>query len=120
MQTTLDKALDLLAACQNAYNKAPSNLRRQWNQALFLRLDVHDENIEHADIAEPFATLTAPDTLQALNDHTPSSGAHRRTGGTRTTTAAHNGHGSNKDQTIGETGFEPATARPPARALQCR
>jgi site-specific DNA recombinase len=68
VQTTLDKALDLLANCQHAYTRAPGHLRRQWNQALFLQLHVHDDTIQHADIAEPFATLTTP-TLPAELDH---------------------------------------------------
>lgn len=69
VQTTLDKALDLLAGYQNAYAKAPGHLRRQWNHAFFLRLHVHDGNIQHADLAEPFATLTAPDFLKAIDAH---------------------------------------------------
>ncbi|MGH2879243.1 MAG: recombinase zinc beta ribbon domain-containing protein [Steroidobacteraceae bacterium] len=98
VQTTFDKALDLLAGCQTAYTKAPGHLRRQWNQALFLRLHVHDTNIEHADLAEPFATLTAPDLLDALDGDTPRSDSHRPARNTRTATAVLNGHGSNKGQ----------------------
>jgi hypothetical protein len=77
VQTTLDKALDLLANCQHAYSNAPGHLRRQWNQALFLRLHVHDDTIEHAGIAEPFATLTTP-TLPNELDHRAAS-ANTRT-----------------------------------------
>lgn len=50
-----------------AYRRAPGHLRRQWNQALFERLLVHDDRIEKAEVAEPFATLTDPDLPQKLD-----------------------------------------------------
>ena len=68
VQATLQKALDLLAACHDAYTNAPGHLRRQWNQALFLRLHVHDQDIQHAEIAEPFATLTTPSLPDELDN----------------------------------------------------
>jgi hypothetical protein len=40
--------------------QAEQETARKENQAVFLRLHVHDDTIEHADIAEPFATLTTP------------------------------------------------------------
>ena len=119
VQGTLDKALDLLAGCQDAYTNAPGHLRRQWNQALFLRLHVHDQDIQHAEIAEPFATLTTP-TLPDHLDHPEQEPRHTPPQDSQDHAAASNGHGSNKDQIVGETGFEPATARPPARGMGCR
>ena len=107
VQSTLDKALDLLADCQHAYTNAPAHLRRQWNQALFLRLHVHDQNIEHAEIAEPFATLTTPSLPDQLDSHEYDS---RQAAKANTTTAASNGHGSNRDQPVGAPGFEPGTS----------
>jgi site-specific DNA recombinase len=95
VQTTFDKALDLLANCQHAYKNAPGHLRRQWNQALFLRLHVHDDTIEHADIAEPFATLTTPTLPHELDHDAASKNTH---------TATSNGRGSNKDQIVGAPG----------------
>jgi site-specific DNA recombinase len=112
VQTTLDRALDLLATCQGAYIKAPGHLRRQWNQALFLRLLVHDDDIGQAEIAEPFATLAKPG-LAAELDRREQDPRHVKRNH-RDGAAALNGHGSNKSQIVGETGFEPATARPPA------
>jgi site-specific DNA recombinase len=109
VQTTLDKALDLLANCQHAYTSAPGHLRRQWNQALFLRLHVHDDTIEHADIAEPFATLTTPTLPDELDHHRHDSRQAAR--GTNTRTASSNGRGSNKNQIVGAAGFEPTTFR---------
>jgi site-specific DNA recombinase len=99
---TLAKALDLLADCQGAYLAAPGHLRRQWNQALFERLIVYDERIADTEVAEPFATLADPELPKRL------------VGEAVTGTGASSGGGSNEELLIGETGFEPATARPPA------
>lgn len=110
MQRTLDKALDLLAGCQHAYSKVPGHLRRQWNQALFLRLHVHDATIQHADIAEPFATLTTPTLPDELDHHGHNSRQAARS--THTATVASNGRGSNKNQIVGAAGFEPTVSAP--------
>jgi hypothetical protein len=93
VQTTLDKAPEPLANCQHAYSNAPGHLRRQWNQAPFLRLHVHDDTIKHADIAEPFATLTTPDLDQ-------------RAASANTRTVTSHGRGSNKNQIVGEIGSD--------------
>jgi site-specific DNA recombinase len=106
VQSTLDKALDLLANCQHAYTNAPAHLRRQWNQALFLRLHVHDQDIQHAEIAEPFATLTNP-TLATALDHHEQQPHKTRTRGGQNSAVAFNGGGSNKPQIVGANGFEP-------------
>jgi site-specific DNA recombinase len=98
IEDMLGKALDLLADCQNAYLAAPGHLRPQWNQALL----VYDDDIETAEVAEPFATLADPELPAQLD------------GEATTQTAASSGRGSNEGLLIGETGFEPATARPPA------
>ena len=95
VEDTLDKALDLLADCQRAYLAAPGHLRRQWNQALFERLIVHDADIEATEIAEPFATLADP----ALPERLSVKAAAR--------TAASSGGGSKEAALVGERGFEP-------------
>lgn len=105
VQSTLDKALDLLANCQHAYTRAPGHLRRQWNQALFLRLHVHNDTIQHADIAEPFATLTTPTLPDELDTHEPQAASMN------TPTVASNSRGSNKNQIIGGDGGRPNKAR---------
>ena len=99
---TLAKALDLFADCQRTYLTAPRHLHRRWNQALFERLIVYDERIADAEVAEPFATLADPELPELLD------------GEAVTGTDASSGGGSNEELLIGETGFEPATARPPA------
>ncbi len=109
VQAKLDKALDLPANCERAYREAPGHLRRQWNQALFERLLVHDDRIDQAEVAEPFATLADPELPRQL-----ASRATRET-------AASSGDGSNEALNIGAAGFEPATFRPPAeRATKLR
>ncbi len=108
VQSTLDKALDLLASCQDAYTNAPAHLRRQWNQALFLRLHVHDQDIQHADIAEPFATLANPTLATALVHHEKQPHKTRTRGG-QDTAAVSNGGGSNKAQIVGAPRFELGT-----------
>jgi DNA invertase Pin-like site-specific DNA recombinase len=84
VEDTLGKALDLLADCQRAYLAAPGHLRRQWNQALFERLIVHDEDIQATEIAEPFATLADPELPARLGREAV------------TQTAASSGGGSNE------------------------
>lgn len=66
------------------YLAAPGHLRRQWNQALFERLVVHDDEIEATEIAEPFATLADPELPARLGREAV------------TQTAASSGGGSNE------------------------
>ena len=63
---------------------------------------VYDKRIADAEGAEPFATLADPELPDRLD------------GEAVTGTGASSGGGSNEELLIGETGFEPATARPPA------
>ena len=94
IQSTLDKALDLLTDCEASYAKAPPQLRRQWNQALFERFVIRDEEVEEAQFMEPFRTLADPRLPRQL----ASAGRSR----------ALSGDGSNKEVLVGATGFEPA------------
>src|SRR3954453_3817292 len=100
IQSTVNKGLDLLADCESAYAKAPPQLRRQWNQALFERFVVRDEEVEEAQFTQPFRTLADPRLPRQLARSKRS--------------AALSGDGSNKSPLVGATGFEPATFRPPA------
>jgi site-specific DNA recombinase len=93
IEDTLGKALDLLADCQRAYLEAPGHLRRQWNQALFERLIVRDEDIEATEIAEPFATLADPELPDRLGREAV------------TQTAASSGGGSNEGLLVGAIGL---------------
>lgn len=76
---------------------------REWrntrSQVLFERLLVHDNRIEEAEVAEPFATLADPDLPRQLAG---------------TATAASSCGGSNEALIIGKVRCEPATG------LRCR
>ncbi len=98
VRVTLDKALDLLANCERSYRKAPGHLRRQWNQALFERLLVHDDRIDQAEVAEPFATLANPELPLQLG------------GSTTDMTAVSSGSGSNEALVVGWGRFELPTS----------
>ena len=110
-------ALDLLQNCAEAYAAAPSHLQRQWNQALFERFDVDDDQIAEAPLREPFATFATPSGAEPVR-RTPPKSARSRTrrqrGSANRQGHAFSGPGSNKEVLVGATGFEPATARPPA------
>jgi hypothetical protein len=93
VEDTLGKALDLLADCQRAYLAAPGHLRRQWNQALFERLVVHDDEIEATEIAEPFATPAGPELPARLGREAV------------TQTGALSGGGSNEGLLVGAIGL---------------
>lgn len=104
----LSMALDLLEHCADAYESAPPQLRRQWNQALFTPFVVKNDGEVEADLTEPFATLADP----ALPTRLGSPGRRRHS--TARVRSAHSvGRGSNKEVLVGATGFEPATFRPP-------
>jgi chromosome segregation ATPase len=116
VQATLQEALDLLAASPDAYANAPGHLRRQWNQALFLRLLVHDQDIQHAEIAEPFATLTTPSLPDEL-DYLEQEPRHTPAQDPQDAAAAFNGHGSNKGQKSGRPDLNRRPPAPKAGAL---
>ncbi len=53
----LHLALGLVADCGSAYAAATPALRRQWNQAFFIRLAVDEERVTEAQLASPFDLL---------------------------------------------------------------
>ena len=53
----LDTALGLVASCHAFYSKAPASIRRQLNQAVFVRILVEEDAIETAELREPFGDL---------------------------------------------------------------
>jgi hypothetical protein len=61
IEANLSRALDLAANCAEAYRLASPKVRRQFNQALFQRLLIADDEVERAEYAEPFASLIAFD-----------------------------------------------------------
>jgi site-specific DNA recombinase len=65
LETNLRDALDLASDCYRAYLQAPDHVRRLFNQALFEQLYLDEDGV-HAELAEPFRTLLAPDLLPTL------------------------------------------------------
>ncbi len=55
----LDVALGLLDRVDEAYLRAPEEARRLLNQAIFARIEIWQEQVEAAELAEPFDTLNA-------------------------------------------------------------
>lgn len=71
IKANLTMALDLVTNCHRAYLNANDHLRRLFNQAFFVRLEIVDDGL-HAELAPPFDVLLAsnakdaggPDALQ--------------------------------------------------------
>jgi hypothetical protein len=75
------------------------------------RFRERDQDIEHAEIAEPFATLTTP-TLPDELDHLEQEPRHTPAQDSQDQATASNGHGSNKGQIV-----EKGSAEPPRLGL---
>jgi hypothetical protein len=65
IEHNLNRARDVPADCHNAYLKAPGQLRRLFNQALFVNLYLDEEGVG-AVMAEPFATLCSADLAAVI------------------------------------------------------
>ena len=64
LEVVLRKALEFLYEPAASYRAAPAALRRQFNQAVFERILITDEETQMAaEISEPFATLLDPDLM---------------------------------------------------------
>ena len=63
---TLDQALDLTRNIQAAYDDAGPTERRFFNQAFFERLDVLEDDIADANLAQPFRALLDDELVEAL------------------------------------------------------
>jgi site-specific DNA recombinase len=70
----LDMALEAAIEAERTYATADPHLRRQLNQAFFLRIYVRDDEVSGADLAEPFASLFAPDLPRLLEKAPPRRG----------------------------------------------
>lgn len=62
----LDKALELTANIQAAYDLAPPHIRRLMNQAIFKKLIVLDDRVVGYELHEPFRQLLDPELTGAL------------------------------------------------------
>lgn len=112
IERTLDLALALVDDIDRAYRVAPDDVRRLLNQAIFERIDVLDDPFEQvrmtSELREPFASLAQGWDVVP----TPTGGRNGK--GPDPVGSRPFARGSSKEQMVGETGFEPATARPPA------
>jgi site-specific DNA recombinase len=60
IRSTLDSALDLTRNIQAAYYHASSIERRFFNQAFFERLEILEDEVSGATVAQPYASLLEP------------------------------------------------------------
>ncbi len=92
----LDLALELAIDAVLTYATADPALRRQLNQAFFLRVYIRDDDVVDADLAEPYASLFNPDLPSLLEKAAP-----RR--------SYKKGLGSREKVLVEPAGIEPAT-----------
>ena len=67
LDLTLHQALTVASTCHQQYLAAPPHIRRQINQGFFTRLLIApDGSVERAELTEPFATLLADTSHDAV------------------------------------------------------
>ena len=66
VETTLRQALDLVSDCEAAYRAADDDLRREWNQAVFVKLCLDEDGMAGAELAPPFGILLAKDASKRV------------------------------------------------------
>ena len=64
-EANLQRALQRIGNCQQAYAEAPDQLRRQFNQAFFKRLLVDDDYDVTSELTEPFDWLLGDELRRA-------------------------------------------------------
>jgi site-specific DNA recombinase len=109
IEETLDLALGLTNDIQAAYLKASPTVRRLFNQAIFERIEVENEDVAGVTLAEPFRDLLAADLLDKAGKpevvEPPSDRSPGRAGQESLVAGSISGCG------VGTAGFEPATSR---------
>src|SRR6202035_4364259 len=72
LEKVLSKALEFLYHPQETYQEAPEKLRRQLNQAVWERIEIHvlpdKDHRASGRIQQPFAALLHPELLQPLRE----------------------------------------------------
>ncbi len=104
IRSTLDRALDLTRDIQAAYYHASSIERRFFNQAFFERLEILEDEVSGATVAQPYASLLEP----GIADQEPDGHATGVQNG-RTPVLSKVG-GSITANMVGLAGLEPATS----------
>ena len=67
IEQNMNRALALARDCHAAYEGASPDIRRQFNQAFFDKLHVHDDGEVTHDLAEPFKILLDPRLAKRLS-----------------------------------------------------
>ena len=116
IERNLNQALDLAKDCHAAYEGTSSEIRRQFNQAFFEKLYVHQDGEVTHELAEPFKILLDPRLpsrlgFQGVNAEAPGACGNELlgeedNGGLTICDAA----GSNFEVMVGNVGFEPTTS----------
>ena len=130
-QRGLSAAVALMHDAQTSYLRCEDTDRRLLNQAFFDRIEIDIEDIADVAMTRPFAEIVQAGRGDGRSRVADDCGAGNRTRGPQTSSGAPKGaawsksripgrttpvDGSSFGEMVGETGFEPATARPPARS----
>ena len=98
------KALDLVANCKTAYEIAPDQVRRQFNQVFFTKILVDVHGVTGTELTEEIGAILAADAAKTLEE-TALAGIF-------------SGVGCDKDLLVDQRGVEPLTS--PVRAVRAR
>ena len=113
IEVNAQRALELARDCHAAYADASPSMRRLFNQAFFVKLTLHDDDIVTHEFAEPFRLLLDPDFGRKLEEETRALNSHSASGWTvdEDDLAISEAVGSNVSTLVGPAGLEPATGR---------
>ena len=65
LESNLVSAMELLENCYEAYRRASDDIRRRFNQALFVRILVDQNGEIRTELAEPFEMILSLDAVTA-------------------------------------------------------
>ncbi len=57
LEGNLETAMEILENCYEAYRRAPDDIRRHFNQALFVRILVDEDGEIRSELAQPFEMI---------------------------------------------------------------
>jgi site-specific DNA recombinase len=115
IEQNMNRALALAKDCHAAYVGASPEIRRQFNQAFFHKLNVHEDGEVTHDLAEPFKILLDPQLARRLSqDANAQNGASNAAEPGKAISendlTQSEAVGSNFDTVVGAPGFEPGTS----------
>ena len=121
---TLDAALQLTDDVEAAYRAANSTERRFFNQAFFERLEIREDEVVDATLAQPYRVLLDEEFIEALAAWTPDEATPTVSPGPQEveepvlvgagvgndrTPGVSQAEGSIRDKMVGREGLEPST-----------